>query len=242
MPDAKSRQPQNFRSPSRPASPSSPDHPERDRPDGDGSGPAAPKRRRARRAAAAETAPSPPGSTARGPAPDAARASEEAFASAGPPLPGSGLLGFYDALRGRVVAAVERKGGRLGSGAVKALLLVPDIFVLLVRIALDPEVPGSARALVGGALAYFVLPVDLMPEALLGGAGYLDDLVLATAVLAHTFSGELEPYARKHWSGPEDIRKVIADVTGAAQNLLGANLYERLRRLLARRGVEVEGE
>jgi hypothetical protein len=81
-----------------------------------------------------------------------------------------------------------------------------------------------------------------MPEAILGGAGYLEDLVLATAVLAHAFSGELEPYARKHWSGPEDIRKVIADVTGAAQNLLGVNLYERLRKLLSRRGVEVREE
>jgi uncharacterized membrane protein YkvA (DUF1232 family) len=171
-----------------------------------------------------------------------ARASEEAFAGDAPPLPRSGLLSFYDALRSRILAGVEKKGGKLGSGAVKALLLVPDIFVLLVRIALDPEVPGSARALVGGAIAYFVLPVDLMPEAILGGAGYLEDLVLATAVLAHAFSGELEPYARKHWSGPEDIRKVIADVTGAAQNLLGVNLYERLRKLLSRRGVEVREE
>lgn len=151
-----------------------------------------------------------------------------------------GLLSFYDALRARTVAAVEKKGGKLGSGAVRALLLVPDVFILLVRIALDPEVPASARALVGGAIAYFILPTDFMPEAFLGGAGYVDDLVLATAVLAHTFSGDLEPYARKHWSGPEDVRKVIADVTAAARGLLGENLYERLRRLLARRGVEIE--
>lgn len=158
-----------------------------------------------------------------------------------PPLASTGLLSFYDRLRSRIVAAVGKKGGRLGAKTVKALLLVPDMFILLVRLALDPEVPGSARAMIGGAIAYFVLPVDLVPEAILGGGGYLDDLVLATAVLAHTFGADLEPYARKHWSGPEDLRKVIADVTGAAQGLLGANVYERLRRLLARRGVEVEG-
>jgi len=205
MPDAKSRQPRNVRSPSRRPKAAKPKEPVRDEPGGE-------------------------------------RASEEAFASDAPPLPGRGLLSFYDGLRERIVAAVEKKGGKLGSGAVKALLLVPDIFVLLVRIALDPQVPGSARALVGGAIAYFVLPIDLMPEAILGGAGYLEDLVLATAVLAHAFSGELEPYARKHWSGPDDVRKVIADVTGTAQNLLGVNLYERLRKLLSRRGVEVREE
>jgi uncharacterized membrane protein YkvA (DUF1232 family) len=167
---------------------------------------------------------------------------EEAFGNDEPPLPSTGLLSFYDRLRARIVAGVEKRGGRLGTGTVKALLLVPDVFVLLVRIALDPEVPGPARALVGGALAYFVLPLDLLPEAALGGAGYLEDLVLATMVLAHAFGGELEPWARKHWSGPEDLRQVIADVTGAAQGLLGANLYGRLRRALARRGVEVGEE
>lgn len=157
-----------------------------------------------------------------------------------PDLPSTGLLSFYDRLRQRILDAVERRGGKLGTGTVRALLLVPDVFMLLVRIALDPEVPGGARAMVGGALAYFVLPIDLMPEAFVGGPGYLDDLVLATAVLAHAFSGELEPYARKHWSGPEDLRKVIGDITGAAQGLLGVNVYERVKKLLARRGVEVK--
>ena len=166
-------------------------------------------------------------------------ASESAFA-AGDELPSSGLLSFYDRLRARIVRAVERRGGRIGAATAKALLLVPDVFVLLVRLLLDREVPSSARALVGGALAYFILPVDLMPEAVLGAGGYLDDLVLATAVLAHTFSGELEPYARKHWSGPEELRVVLADITGAAQGLLGGNLYGRLRKVLAKRGVEIE--
>ena len=165
--------------------------------------------------------------------------SEIAFTGGGAP-PSSGLLSFYDRLRARIVRTVERRGGRLGGSAAKALLLVPDVFILLVRIVLDPEVPGSARALVGGALAYFILPIDLMPEAVLGPAGYVDDLVLATAVLAQTFSGELEPFARKHWSGPEDLRVVLADVAGAAQGLLGVNLYGRLQKVLALRGVEIE--
>lgn len=168
------------------------------------------------------------------------RASEAAFDRDEVPLPSAGLLSFYDRLRARIVQAVERKGGRLGTRAVEALLLVPDIFMLLVRLALDPEVPGSTRALIGGAIAYFVLPIDLLPEGLIGGAGYLDDLVLAVTVLSHTFGDELEPYAREHWAGPQDIRTVISDVTGAAQGLLGANVYERVRTLLRRRGVEVE--
>jgi uncharacterized membrane protein YkvA (DUF1232 family) len=166
-------------------------------------------------------------------------ASEDAFAG-GEETPSAGLLSFYDRLRDRVVDAVERRGGKLGPAVVKALLLVPDVFILMVRLTLDREVPASARAMIGGALAYFILPVDLLPEAVIGAGGYLDDLVLASAVLAQTFSGELEPYARKHWSGREDLREVLADVAEAAQGLLGHDMYGRVRKLLGKRGIRVE--
>jgi uncharacterized membrane protein YkvA (DUF1232 family) len=168
------------------------------------------------------------------------RRSEEAFASVdAAALPSSGLLSFYDRLRERAVHAVEGRGGRFAEGTVRALLLVPDVFILLVRLSLDKQVPGQARMLIGGALAYFVLPFDLLPEALVGIGGYVDDLVLATAVLAQAFGGELEPYARRHWSGSEDLRVVIRDVTYTAENLLGAKLYGRLKTLLAKRGIRL---
>ena len=174
----------------------------------------------------------------------AERDSEEALGH-GTDLPSSGLLSFYDRLREKILRGVEKRSGRRGAklteDAVRALLLVPDVFILLVRLTLDKEVPGSVRAMIGGAIAYFILPIDLLPEAFLGTAGYLDDLVLAVAVLAQAFGGDLEPYARKHWSGSEDLRVVIRDISETAQSLLGQNLYDRLRRLLSRRGIDVEG-
>lgn len=173
---------------------------------------------------------------------DAARAERDAEEALhrGTHLPSTGLLSFYDRLREAIFKVVEKRGGKLSEGTVRALMLVPDVFILLVRLALDKEVPGSSRALIGGALAYFILPFDLLPEAILGPVGYLDDLVLATAVLAQAFGGDLEPYARKHWSGKEDLRVVIRDITETAQSLLGQNLYDRLHRLLSRRGVRLE--
>jgi uncharacterized membrane protein YkvA (DUF1232 family) len=173
----------------------------------------------------------------------AERDAEEAFRS-GTTLPSSGLLSFYDRLREKILQTIERRAGRPGAklteDAVRALLLVPDVFILLVRLTLDKDVPGSARAMIGGALAYFILPFDLLPEAILGPIGYLDDLVLAAAVLAQAFGGDLEPYARKHWSGSEDLRVVLQDITGTAQSLLGEKVYDRLRRLLSRRGIELK--
>lgn len=155
-----------------------------------------------------------------------------------PLAPDSGrLLGFYDRLRGRVRSATAGRGGRLGESAADMLLVVPDVFILLARLALDRDVPASSRRLIGGALVYFLVPLDLFPEAFAGPAGYLDDLVIACAVLGEAFGRDLESYAERHWSGSERLAKVLADVGRAADTLLGVDLYANVRRFLARRGV-----
>ncbi|MDH3663426.1 MAG: YkvA family protein [Alphaproteobacteria bacterium] len=50
--------------------------------------------------------------------------------------------------------------------------------------AIDPETPGYVRAVLLGAIAYFVLPIDMVPD-ILAGLGFTDDAsVLAAAVAA----------------------------------------------------------
>ena len=169
-----------------------------------------------------------------------ARSAEEVFVRGRGEVAPLRMLAFYDRLRRRIVSAIEKRGGRLGRGAADLLLLVPDVFMLLVRLALDPQVPASTRGLIGGAIAYFILPFDLLPEALVGGLGFTDDLVLAAAVLTQALGPELEPHARRYWSGRQELRGVLEDVVGAAQSLLGENLVARLERLLARRGVSLQ--
>jgi uncharacterized membrane protein YkvA (DUF1232 family) len=168
--------------------------------------------------------------------------SEEAFLRGPGEVMPIRMLAFYDRLRGRIVSVIEKRGGRLGRGAADLLLLVPDVFMLLVRLALDPQVPGATRGLIGGALAYFILPFDLLPEGLVGALGYMDDLVLAAAVLTQALGPELEPQARRYWSGRQELRQVLEDVVTAGQSLLGENLVTRLERLLARRGVSLQRE
>ncbi len=174
---------------------------------------------------------------------DLAEATEQAAAEdALDTLPSSGLLSFYDRLRRRIVRLLERRGGKLGERAAPALLLVPDIFMLVARLALDKEVPKATRATLASTLAYFVLPLDLMPEGVIGPAGFLDDLVLALMTLSQAFGKELEPYAEKYWSGSQPLRTVLSDVLRTAGSLVGENLYDRLRKILADKGIEVEEE
>jgi uncharacterized membrane protein YkvA (DUF1232 family) len=156
--------------------------------------------------------------------------------------PSKHLLSFYDRLHERVLEVAERLPNRLPEEVLKALLLVPDVFILMVRLMFDRGVPTKTRAIIAGVVAYFISPYDLLPEAILGPVGYLDDLVLAVAVLSQLFTGDLEPYARRHWNGPKDLREVMADINGAAEGLLGRGLYGRLKRLLARHGIELKSD
>ena len=156
-------------------------------------------------------------------------------------LPSRGLLSFYDRLRRRVSDFLEERGGQLGSTASDYLLLVPDVFILLARLSLDKEVPKEQRALIGSALAYFLLPVDILPEIALGPVGYLDDLVLSALVLSKAFGDQLEPFADRHWSGSRKLRTVLGDVAQSAESLLGKDVYGKLMSLLRKKGLEVEG-
>lgn len=156
-------------------------------------------------------------------------------------LPSRGLLSFYDRLRERIEASCERRAGAAGGAAARLLLLAPDVFILLLRLSLDREVPAETRRFLAGAVAYFVLPVDLLPEAFVGPVGFLDDLVLAAAVLSRAFGEELEPVAAKHWNGSGGAARTLGEVSRAAHALLGEDLYARLERLLRRRGVPLAG-
>ena len=90
-------------------------------------------------------------------------------------------LDFYQTLR-RKIQEWETKEGANHKWA-EYILLAPDLFHLLCKLAIDKEVPTKDKAMLAGALAYFVSPIDLIPEAILGPAGYVDDIALAAFVL-----------------------------------------------------------
>ena len=49
--------------------------------------------------------------------------------------------------------------------------------------ARDPETPMAAKGIMLGALAYFVLPIDAIPD-IFAGIGFTDDAAVITALIA----------------------------------------------------------
>ena len=138
---------------------------------------------------------------------------------------------FYDRIRTRIHSYVESKGGALGKTA-EFLLLVPDVFILLWRLVNDARIQGKNKVLLGSGVAYFVFPIDLMPEAFLGPIGFVDDLVLAVYVLNKLLADTSIDVLREHWSGEEDVLLTIQRVLAAADSLVSTDLLDRIKKMV----------
>jgi uncharacterized membrane protein YkvA (DUF1232 family) len=86
-------------------------------------------------------------------------------------------------------AANERRAKRVVKGFwrtfARAARHIPfaEELVAAYYAALDPKTPFRVRGTLLAALAYFVLPFDIVPDMLLG-IGFTDDIAVLTAALA----------------------------------------------------------
>ncbi len=79
----------------------------------------------------------------------------------------------------------ERVRAKLWRTAKRAARQVPfmDEVIAGYFCALDPKTPAKVRGVLLAALAYFVLPLDSIPDFLLG-FGFADDVAVLTAALS----------------------------------------------------------
>ena len=79
------------------------------------------------------------------------------------------------------------------------ILIVPDLFYLLYKLIRDAEMPLKSKAMLGIALAYFISPIDLIPEAFFGPLGFTDDIVVSALVLDILFNKTSPELIRRYW-------------------------------------------
>ena len=139
---------------------------------------------------------------------------------------------FYDRVRGTIHEYVERKGGGALGKTAEFLLLVPDVFILLWRLSRDARVEGKNKVLLISAIAYYIFPLDIMPEAFLGPIGYLDDLVFGVYVLNRIVKDTDVSVLRQHWSGSTDVLESIQKVLNAADSLVGTEFLGRIKKMM----------
>lgn len=98
----------------------------------------------------------------------------------------------------------------------------PALYRLMTRLLDDPALPRHMSQLVIAAIAYFILPEDVIPEDKYGARGYVDDLFLcafvADQVMKETGSGEI---LTRNWDGKVPVVPLIKDILKREKELLG---------------------
>ncbi len=131
---------------------------------------------------------------------------------------------LYDRLRARVVSRVP--GAR--SGLRDLLLMLPDLVVLLGRLARDRRVPTAAKVIALLGISYALSPIDLLPDLLLGPLGMIDDLLVVVAALSRILNHVHPDLVRSHWSGQEDLLTALQRVADWAESWMGRTVARAL--------------
>ena len=102
----------------------------------------------------------------------------------------------------------ESLADKISKVAKKAGIKVVYAALLLYYVVKNPMTSKGDRAKIIGALGYFILPIDIIPDAI-PSAGYTDDLAALTWVIyavAKNITPEIKAQAKdkmKEWFGDE---------------------------------------
>ena len=109
------------------------------------------------------------------------------------------------------------------------LFLLPDFFMLLIRLSFDKRVSIATKGYIVATIAYIMLPIDLIPD-FIPVIGYVDDLVLTVYSLNHILNSVDSEILLENWSGSEDLLDLLKNITALSEKFLDKNLLSKIKK------------
>lgn len=123
---------------------------------------------------------------------------------------------FYDRLK----SDIESYEGRHDD----FIYLTPSWYRLMTNLLDDSRLPYRLKPLVSCAIAYFIIPADVISEEIYGPYGYIDDIYfcafVANQILVRTRDPDL---LVENWEGEGDILQLIDETLKKEGELIGSN-------------------
>jgi len=108
-----------------------------------------------------------------------------------------------------VVVALILAGRRESARAVA--LFIPDCVLLFKRLLSDPRVSRWRKLAVAAAVAYLLMPIDLVPD-FIPVAGQLDDAIVAALALRVALRAGGPALMAEHWTGSREGLALLSRV------------------------------
>jgi uncharacterized membrane protein YkvA (DUF1232 family) len=105
----------------------------------------------------------------------------------------------------------------------------PRFFNLLCCILNDRIVDWNTKLMIDAALAYFVLPDDIIPDH--EEAGYVDDLFIVCHVLKEIKDNVSSDLIKENWDGDEEIIPLIDELYDKSSHVVASHTLDILRKV-----------
>ena len=139
--------------------------------------------------------------------------------------------GYYQKLRDRVRQWTTQKAPRWMQPLVPWVLAVPDFFVLMVRLARDERVPASVKVITGAVIAYFIMPIDLIPD-MIPIIGEVDDVAVAIFALEQISRRVAPGLVQELWPGEGQVVDLVRSGVELFTRALPTRMLDSIRRLI----------
>jgi uncharacterized membrane protein YkvA (DUF1232 family) len=138
---------------------------------------------------------------------------------------------YYKRMRNRISKWLNDRENK-GYKYAEYLLAAPDLFHLLCKLAADKRISRSSKLLLTIGIVYFVSPIDIIPEGLIGPVGFSDDIALAAYILNKIINKSNIEIVKQHWAGDEDVLLLIQNLIREANKIVGEKRWNKLLRNL----------
>ncbi len=129
---------------------------------------------------------------------------------------------------------LTRLAGRLGDRVAAYAFAAPDVAVLIGRLLKEDHVPKRERGEMIACALYILSPVDVVPEALFGPAGAIDDAAVAARLLDVVLNRTDVALVRAHWPGDPAVLAGLQALAADLRRTFAAGLGSGLRLLFER--------
>jgi uncharacterized membrane protein YkvA (DUF1232 family) len=98
----------------------------------------------------------------------------------------------------------------------------PALYKMMTKLLDDRSLPKKMSPLVIAAIAYFILPEDIIPEDKFGPVGYVDDIYLCAFVANEVIEEIGTPeILERNWDGKTPVVALIRDILDREIELIG---------------------
>lgn len=96
----------------------------------------------------------------------------------------------------------------------------PNLFNLLCDLLEQPGIDRELRRDISSAIAYYVVPMDVVPEQIYGPYGYTDDIFISVYVLRKVAEEYGYEFLQNIWKRDNNVKEVMDDCYNKSTDLL----------------------